>query len=258
MSARRLAALVALVSLAAPGCADENGGASELRVSAATSLTEAFTDYAETFPGADVRLSFGGSDELAAQIRQGARPDVYAAANIELPRALFAERLVEEPVAFATNELVLAVPARSGVRSLDDLARPGMDLVVGAEGVPVGAYARRVLARIDAPRRRAILRNVRSEEPDAKGVLGKLTQGAADAGFAYRSDVAAAGRRLDAVAIPAQLRPQATYAMAVVRGTPARERAQAFIEGLLAGPGARILRSAGFGAPGGAPPERRP
>jgi molybdate transport system substrate-binding protein len=82
-------------------------------VSAAASLKRALTSYGERFEGADVRLSFAGSDELAAQIRQGIKPDVFAAANTKLPDQLFAEGLVERPVRFATNELVLAVPAGS-------------------------------------------------------------------------------------------------------------------------------------------------
>ena len=47
-----------------------------IRVSAAASLKDAFEDYAESFDAADVSYSFAGSDELAAQIKAGARPDV--------------------------------------------------------------------------------------------------------------------------------------------------------------------------------------
>ena len=57
-------------------------------VSAAASMTEALTECAKGYPDATVRLSFAGSDELAAQIRQGVKPDVYAAANTKLPDAL--------------------------------------------------------------------------------------------------------------------------------------------------------------------------
>ena len=80
-------------------------------MSAAASLKSAFTEYGEQFQDADARFSFAGSDELAAQIEQGVKPDVFAAANTKLPDALYAKGLVEKPTVFAGNRLVLAVPA---------------------------------------------------------------------------------------------------------------------------------------------------
>jgi molybdate transport system substrate-binding protein len=213
-------------------------------------LKQPFTAYGDSFDAARVRLSFAGSDELAAQIRQGALPDVFAAANTKLPDQLFAERLVERPVAFAGNRLVLAVPGRGArVASLADLERPGTKLAVGAPSVPVGAYTREVLNRLAPARRRAILANVRSNEPDVGGVVGKLTQGAVDAGFVYASDVRAAGGGLRAIELPTRLRPDVAYGVAVVRGTDRRTEARAFIDGLVAGAGARALRAAGFRPP---------
>ena len=154
----------------------------ELTVAAASSLRPAFEAYAEEFEDARVRLSFAGSDSLAAQIRQGVRPDIYAAANTTLPSALFAEGLVEVPVAIAVNSLVVAVPAESEITSLDELAQPGTTIALGSPSVPVGAYAREVLSRLPDGGS-TILANVRSEEPNVTGVIGKLTQGAADAGL---------------------------------------------------------------------------
>src|SRR5437764_686034 len=134
--------------------------------------------YGESFRPARASFSFAGSDELAAQIRQGARPDVFASANTALPGALYREGWVERPVPFAANRLVLAVPAAGHVRSLADAERPGRAIAVGAPSVPIGAYTRTVLARLGA---RAILANVRSQEPDVAGIVAKLSQGAVDA-----------------------------------------------------------------------------
>src|SRR4029078_799907 len=91
------------------------GGGNEptLTVSAAASLKKAFESYAKDFKAAKVRYSFAGSDELAAQIRQGAKPEVFASANTKLPDQLYHEGLVEKPEVFATNRLVLAVPSGS-------------------------------------------------------------------------------------------------------------------------------------------------
>ena len=143
-----------------------------------------------------MRASFAGSDELAAQIRQGVKPDVFASANTKLPDELYEEGLVEKPVVFAANQLVLAVPADSTVRGLDDLAKPGTTIAMGSESVPVGAYTRKVLDGLPAGERYAILANVRSNEPDVAGVVGKVAQGAVDAGFVYITDVEATEGKL--------------------------------------------------------------
>ncbi|CAA9476472.1 MAG: Molybdenum ABC transporter, periplasmic molybdenum-binding protein ModA [uncultured Solirubrobacteraceae bacterium] len=250
------AALVATILIVA-GCGSDDTAANngnergEVVVSAATSLKSAFTRYGEQFAGAEAQFSFAGSDELAAQIRAGAKPDVFASANTKLPDALFQEGLVERPRVFASNRLVLAVPAMStSVGSLDDLEKKGVSVVIGSESVPIGAYTRKVLDRLDGAARTAILANVRSNEPDVGGISAKLTQGAAEAGFLYVTDVVAANGRLKAIELPAALQPQVAYGVAIVKGAEHRRAAQAFVAGLLDGDGAEALRSAGFEPPG--------
>ena len=194
------------------GCGDD--GKPTLRVSAAASLKKAFEDYGSTFDAAKASFSFAGSDELAAQIRKGARPDVFAAANTKLPDQLYAEGLVEQPVPFATNRLVVAVPAdgEPRVSSLDDLddagrahrgrfRRPCRSAPTRATCWP----ARR------ARRRRRSSDNIRSNEPDVGGRGGqglagrrgrrlRLRDGRAGVGRPAAGDraagAAAAGRRL--------------------------------------------------------------
>jgi molybdate transport system substrate-binding protein len=257
MRARLLpAALLAGLSLAvAAACGGSSSGGDDaakpaLTVSAAASLKSALTEYAGAFPSADVRLSFAGSDALAAQIEQGAKPDVFAAANTKLPDALFRKGLVERPRVFAANRLVLAVPAGSEkVRSLADLARAGTTLAIGSASVPIGAYTRTVLARLPADRSRAVLARVRSEEPDVSGIVGKLTQGAVDAGFVYVSDVRATDGKLRAVELPAALQPDVAYGVAVVKGSRHAAQARRFVDGLVSGRGQQELRRAGFEPP---------
>jgi len=242
------AAALAAFAAALAACGDDDSNQSEVIVSAASSLEPAFTEYAER-AGIDAKQSFAGSDELAAQLRQGVRPDVYAAANTSLPEELHAEGLVTEPVVFATNELVLAVPADSAIESLEDLAVPGTALAIGDEGVPVGDYTREVLDHLPAADRDAILAGVRSQEPDVAGIVGKLTQGGVDAGFVYVTDVVAAGDALRAIELPRRLRPDVAYGAAVVDGAANPGGARGFIDGLLRGAGAEALRGAGFGPP---------
>jgi len=245
-----LALLAATAALALTACGSDDGGKPPLTVSAAASLQKAFTQYGTHFTSAQARFSFAGSDELAAQLEQGARPDVYAAANTKLPETLYGKGLVGRPTIFAANELVLAVPTgHDKITALDDLARPGVTIAIGQAAVPVGAYTRTVLDRLPTAQRRAIIAHVRSEEPEVPGIVGKLTQGAVDAGFVYLSDVRGSGGRLKAIRLPAALQPQVAYGVAVVTGTKHPRQARAFIDGLLHGAGARALREAGFEPP---------
>ncbi len=214
----------------------------------ASSLTGALTSYGDRFAPARVRLSFAGSDGLAAQIRQGVRPDVFASANAELPNRLFEEGLLERPRTFATNTLVLAVPADSEIDALEDLGGAGTTIALGSPAVPIGSYTRQALARLPDGGA-AILANVRSEEPNVNGIVGKLVQGAADAGFVYASDVRATGGRLRTIDLPRGLRPEVAYGVALVEGAENPDGARAFIDGLLEGEGAAALRAAGFGPP---------
>ena len=252
--------LTACVAIAV-GCGDNDsdaqagdGDSSEptrLVVSAAASMTEALERCGPEFgdaENADVRMSFAGSDELAAQIRQGAKVDAYAAANTRLPDELSDEGLLEKPVEFATNEFVLAVPKDSNIDSIDDLTEDGTKVVIGSESVPIGEYTRETLAELPPNQEKAILDNVRSNEPDVKGIVGKLTQGAADAGFVYVTDVNATGGELKAIELPAKLEPQVTYGAGGVKKAEQPQLAQKFVDGLTHGDCATALEEAGFGA----------
>ena len=241
--------MAAAGALALAGCG--GNGDDTLTVSAAASLKTALARYGGEFEDAKTRFSFAGSDELAAQIRKGAKPDVFASANTELPDELYDEGLVERPVTFAGNRLVLAVPASSdaGIASLRDIEKAGTTLAIGSESVPVGSYTRTVLTKLPESESSKILENVRTQEPDVGGIVGKLTQGAVDAGFVYISDVRATDGKLKAIELPEALQPTVAYGVAVVRGAKNGDAAKAFVDGLLDGDGKQALDDAGFEPP---------
>ena len=242
---RWLVAIVAItVTLTASGCSESGAGsAPRLQVFAAASLTD-------VFPAIDdgPRYQFAGSDELALQIREGAGTDVFAAASPRYPLELFEEGLVEKPVAFATNELVLIVPKdnRAGITTIDDLRDPDVKLVIGAEGVPVGDYTRQVLEKVGAL---DVLDHVASEEQDVKGVVSKVRLGEADAGFAYVTDVKPAGDEIVSIALPAEAQPTVEYMVAVVASSSRVSEAEDFVALLMSSSGHSELRRAGFGVP---------
>jgi molybdate transport system substrate-binding protein len=119
--------------------------------------------------------------------------------------------------------------------------------VVGSESVPIGSYTRESLAKLPPEQEKAILDNVVSNEPDVKGIVGKLTRGAGDAGFVYLTDVRATGGDLEAIDLPDELGPEVTYGAGVPTEAREPELGRVFVDGLTSGPCAEALREAGFG-----------
>jgi molybdate transport system substrate-binding protein len=234
-----------LSALAGCGGGDDDGEAS-LTVFGASSLTEALTEYGKSFTGANVRASFAASDELAAQIRQGANGDVFASADTHYPAELHREGLVGKPVVFARNRLVVVEPTDGEANTLADLAKPGMKIAIGDASVPVGAYTREALERLPAAEREAILANVRTEESEVSSVLAKIVSGAADAGFVYITDAKTVAGQIRTVAIPDSLQPDIVYAAAILSHSGELDLARRYLDGMLHGAGAADIRGAGF------------
>lgn len=246
---RRAAPLLALAGVvAATGLAIASSGSRG--PTPERPLVLAAASLAEVLPQVDgnARYSFGGSDQLAQQIRMGAPADVFLSASPRYTRSLYRERLVERPVALATNTLVLLVPRANpaGIRTVADLARSGVRLVIAGENVPAGAYSLTVLRRLGLQR---ALGNVVSREPDVKGVVAKVALGEADAGFVYATDVRPVASQVKAIPLPARARPVARYEAALVSSSRHRAAARAFLAELLGPTGRARLQAAGFGMP---------
>jgi len=223
----------------------------ELTVSAASSLTAAFTDIGAAFqnanPGTTVTFNFGPSDGLATQIDDGAPVDVFASAS---PRWM---ELVQDEgpgvtgrTDFARNELAIIVPSENpvGIENLDDLTEDGVQLVLAAEGVPAGDYAREIFA--NAGISKAALANVVSNEEDVRAVITKLVSGDADAGIGYVTDVTPElADQISLITIPDDVNVIATYPIAGVNGSEEADLAQRFVDYVL-GEGQRTLAGYGF------------
>ncbi|WP_286929806.1 MULTISPECIES: molybdate ABC transporter substrate-binding protein [Aeromicrobium] len=244
------AALALVALLTAAGCSSDDGDGGEQRtltVFAAASLTSTFTELAERFEvehdGVEVRLSFGGSSDLAAQIAEGAPADVFASADEQtMARVTGASDTALAPEVFATNTLQIVTPADDAVRvdALADLADSGVKVVLCAPQVPCGAATRTLLAKS------ALDVDPVSEEQSVTDVLGKVTSGEADAGIVYRTDVIGAGDAVRGV--------DAAGAGEVVNRYPvvaleADESADAFVRFVTSEAGREVLAAAGFGAP---------
>ena len=249
------AAFLLLVTTAACG-SDDSGDTSTgsqektLTVYAAASLTSSFEEIGKQFEadhdGVKVRFSFGGSSDLVAQLQQGAPADVFASADTANMEKATDDDLVEgAPVDFATNTLEIAVPPDNpaGVASLEDLAKPGTNVVVCAAEVPCGAAAQGVekAASID-------IKPV-SEEQSVTDVLNKVTTGEADAGLVYVTDVQAAGDKVKGIEFPESSSVVNTYPIGALADSKNKHLAQEFVDLVTGDAGQQVLADAGFAKP---------
>jgi molybdate transport system substrate-binding protein len=259
-----VATLCGSLLLAACGSNDasgDNGGSAssnassapttELTVFAASSLTAAFTQIGSDFeaanPGTTVTFNFGSSGDLAASIESEGTADVFASASGTYMDEMNDKVGVSGRADFVQNKLVVITPTDNpaGITSLQDLAKAGTQVVLAAEGVPVGDYARQALQT--AGIQKAVLANVVSNEEDDASVVAKVTSGEADAAIVYLSDVTTAiASQVIAVQIPDDVNVIATYPIAVVTGTGHADTAQAFVDYVTGSQGQATLADFGF------------
>jgi molybdate transport system substrate-binding protein len=225
----------------------------ELTVFAASSLTGAFTqigtDFEAANPSVQVTFNFGSSTDLAAQIASEGTADVFASASGTAMDAAAQDPGVTDRADFATNQLVIITPTDNpaSVSSVNDLANGGVQVVLAAEGVPVGDYAREMLD--DAGIAKDVLANVVSNEPDDAAVVAKVSSGEADAGIVYTSDVS--NTDVGSVTVPDDVNVVATYPIAVVTGAPQADLASSFVTYVTGAQGQGTLAAFGYGPPPG-------
>ena len=241
------------------------GGVS-LRVFAASSLTEAFNDVARAFeaenPGVEVELDFGGSQRLRSQLEFGAKADVLASADsIQMDLLVMAGLLTGTPVDFASTALVVVAMSDGPVKTISDLGKPGVRVVLGQESVPVGAYSRQALENLSrdvglglgSGFKNDVLANLASGEPNVGFVFQKVALGEVDAGIVYETDIAnvsdTQAKDVIFISIPMAANVSARYPIAVLGDASEPELAQAFLGFVLSEAGQRILDGYGFRSP---------
>jgi molybdate transport system substrate-binding protein len=245
------ALLTAACSDAGDGGDTDGANGRTLTVSAAVSLTDAFTEIGAAFEaerdGVTVTFNFGPSDGLAAQIAEAAATvDVFASASGTWMDAVEEAPGVTGRTDFAQNKLAIVVPAENpaGIGGIEDLAGEGVALVLAAEGVPAGDYAREILSNAGVAD--AALANVVSNAEDVRTVLTSVISGDADAGIVYVTDVTDdVADQVVSIDIPDDLNVIATYPIAVVADAPEADLAQEFVDYVL-GDGQQVLADHGF------------
>ena len=223
---------------------------SEVLVSAAASLTDAFAEVEAEFesanPGVDVVLNLAGSSALREQILEGAPADVFASANTSnMDQLAEAGEVARESQIFVRNLLQIAVPSGNpaGVTGLEDFGRDELLIGLCAEDVPCGDFAREALANA------GVTPAIDTNEPDVRALLTKVEAGELDAGITYVTDVAPTDGAVDGVDIPEDVNVVADYPIAVLANAPNPDAASAFVDFVLSDEGQAILTKFGFAAP---------
>ncbi|GAA0246688.1 molybdate ABC transporter substrate-binding protein [Saccharothrix mutabilis subsp. mutabilis] len=247
-----VAAAVALVvaGCGTPGASGTGGASGRIAVFAAASLTEAFTRLGEEFeaahPGGEVTFNFAGSSALAQQLNQGAPADVFAsAAPANMKQVTDTGTVKATPVTFARNTLQIVVPGGNpgGVTGLADFAKADLKIALCAEQVPCGAAAKKVFEAAGVTARPDTL------EQDVKAALTKVSLGEVDAALVYRTDVRAAGERVEGRDFPEAGEAVNDYPIAPLAAAPNSVGARAFIDFVRSDRGRAVLAEAGFAAP---------
>ena len=270
MKSRAALALPMALLLALSGCGSSSskasGGATNtpqpitLNVFAAASLQAAFTKIGTQFhtshPNVTVTFNFGGSDTLAKQINQGAPADVFASANITQMNVAVTGGDVDagSVQTFAHNRLVVIYPTNNPAHlaSLQDLAKPGVKIVLAATTVPAGQYAVTYMTKASADPtfgasyKANVLKNVVSYETDVKSVLSKVSLGEADAGIVYTTDAQTAASTVSTLTIPDNLNTIAVYPIAPIKGSKNADAAGQFVSYVMSSEGQMVLASHGF------------
>jgi len=232
-----------------------------ITVMAAASLSEAFGEIGELFesqnPGIKVAFNFAGSQQLAQQIGQGAPADVFASANNTQMDAVIKSGLIDQSASqtFVRNRLVLIYPKPNPgqITSLQDLAKPGLKIVLAANEVPVGEYTLEFLDKASQDVsfgdtfQDDVIKNVVSYEENVKVVLTKVSLNEADAGIVYTTDAASAPENtIEQLEIPDDYNVIASYPIAAIKESSRPDLAKAFIDFVLSQTGQDILERYGF------------
>jgi molybdate transport system substrate-binding protein len=181
---------------------------------------------------------------LVSQIQSGAPTDVFAAADLtSFDKLLASGNVAKSPKVFARNSMQLAVKPGNPLRiaSVADLSKASV-VSLCAKTAPCGVYAATVMARYGV----VIAESRITRGVDATATLNAVSTGDADAAMVYTTDALSAKKLVSVISIPAGKNVNASYGIAVVRGSKNSNQAEAFMQYVLSPAGQKVLKTFGF------------
>lgn len=157
------------------------------------------TDF-EKREGVRVNRVYNGCGILVAQMKAGQVPDAYFACDMEFMNQV--RGLFPESDNISQNELVILVKKGNphGVKSLRDLAKPGLRVGIGHEKqCAMGWLTQRTFD--EGGVKEEVMKNVAVQTPTGDMLVNQLRSGSLDAAVAYLSNAAGSADFLDAIRI---------------------------------------------------------
>lgn len=224
--------------------------AKDLLVSAAASLTNAFTEMKEPFekahPGTSLVLNFASSGALLKQMEQGAPVDVFASADQATMDKAGPLMDPATRVNFAGNALVLIVPADSTLplSAPEELKNEAFKLVAigNPDSVPVGRYTKGAL---EAAGLYEALTPKFAMAESVRQALDYVARGEVQAGFVYATDAVLRADKVK-VALEVTGHKAITYPIALLAASQNRDMGLAFVDFVKSEEGQAILKKYGF------------
>jgi molybdate transport system substrate-binding protein len=249
--------LAALVLATTAGLSQESD---QLTVFCGAGLTGAFSEIGQLYENSSelaVNFNFDGVPALRAQIEQGAYADVLVSANLKHMNALKAESYIDNNTVeiFAKNKVAVIVPNDNpaNISNLNDLAKPGIKILIGTKDLPAGDYALQVLdklvndSRYGASYKDAVMANVVSEETTVNRIVSKVALGEVDAGFAFISDVSPdMVGKVARIAVPDEFNVVGEFPIGILKQSGHPQEAQSFMDLVMSEEGQTILNKYGF------------
>jgi len=222
-----------------------------LNVFAAAGLTEALNEIAELYkkakPEVTLAINYNSSGMLQTQIENGAEADIFLSAGQRQMDAL-AGKYIDDATRkdLLINSIVLIVPKGStkGISSFQDCLTSKVSLMAfGNASTPLGQYAEEIFKYLkgwDTVRAKASLGTT------VKEVLSQVESGSVDCGIVWATDAATSSRVTIVADAPAGSIQTSVFPGAVLKDSPNKEAAKAFLDYLSSPQAVAVFEKIGF------------
>ncbi len=204
----------------------------------------------ETADQVEVRFVFNSTGRLLSQIELSGEGDIYISAdNFFMEKAVLKGLVTEyEHAALFVPAIIVPQGNPQGIGEIQDLARPGLRVILCEESAAMGRAAERILK--DNGLFESVSENVTARVATAPQVALNIALGQGDAGITGRNSVGEMQDKVEVIAIPPGQNSPTKISVGVLESTANPEQARNFMQFILSPAGQAIFVEHGFGLPG--------